>query len=77
MYVLSKNIKNIKIFLVKFSIFTAEKKFYILHGQVFVITSCAYRFTCSLIMFHQVTDKLLIQKDNTATHEQHQDKKVF
>ena len=36
-YVLSKNIKNIKIFLVKFSIFTAEKNLCILHGQVFVM----------------------------------------
>ena len=35
--VLSKNIKNIKNFLMKFSIFTAEKKFYILYGQVFVM----------------------------------------
>ena len=29
MYVLSKNIKNIKSFLMKFSIFTAEKNLYI------------------------------------------------
>ena len=38
-YVLSKNKKNIKlnIFLMKFSIFTAEKNLNILHGQVFVM----------------------------------------
>ena len=34
--VMSKNIKNIKIFLVKFSIFTVEKILCILHGQVSV-----------------------------------------
>ena len=36
-YVLSKNKKNINIFLMKFSIFTAEKNLCILHGQVFVM----------------------------------------
>ena len=35
-YVLSKNKKNIKIFLAKFSFFTTEKNLCILHGQVFV-----------------------------------------
>ena len=34
---LSKDIENIKFFLVKFSIFTAEKNLCILHGQVFVM----------------------------------------
>ena len=34
-YVLSNNKKNIKIFLMKFSIFTGEKNLCILHGQVF------------------------------------------
>ena len=37
MYVLSKIIKNIKIFLVKFSIFTAEKNLCILHWHVFLM----------------------------------------
>ena len=35
-YILSKNKKNIKIFLTKFSIFTMEKNLCILHGQVFM-----------------------------------------
>ena len=35
--VLSQNIKSIKIFIMKFSIFTAEKILCILHGQVFVM----------------------------------------
>ena len=42
-YVLSKNKKNIKIFVMKFSIFifTAEKNLCVLHGQVFVMnTTC-------------------------------------
>ena len=37
--VLSKNIKNIELFPMKFSFFTAEKKICILHGQVFVMVS--------------------------------------
>ena len=36
MYALSKNIKNIKKFSMKFSIFTTEKNICILHGQVFI-----------------------------------------
>ena len=36
-YVLSKNKKNIKIFLMKISIFTGEKSLCILHGRVFVM----------------------------------------
>ena len=36
-YVLSKNMKSIKIFLMKFSIFTAPKNLCILHWQVFVM----------------------------------------
>ena len=36
-YVLSKNKKNINIFLMKFSIFKMKKNLYILHGQVFVM----------------------------------------
>ena len=35
--VLSKNIKNIKHFSIKFSIFTTEKNLCTLHGQVFVM----------------------------------------
>ena len=43
-YVLSKNKRNIKIFLMKFSIFTDEKNLCILHGQVFITcTVSAYR----------------------------------
>ena len=38
-YVLSKNKKNIEIFLMKFSIFIGEKNLFILHGQVFVMFS--------------------------------------
>ena len=37
MYVLSKYIKKIKTFLVKFSNFTVEKNLCILHGRVFVM----------------------------------------
>ena len=37
MYVFSKNIKYIKTFLVKFSIFTVEKNLCILHEHVFVM----------------------------------------
>ena len=37
MYVLSENIKNINFFLIKFSIFTAEKNLCILHGRVFIM----------------------------------------
>ena len=37
MFVLRINIKNIKNFLVKFSIFTAEKNLCILHGHVFIM----------------------------------------
>ena len=43
-YVLSKNKKNIKIFLMKFSIFKADKNHCILHGHVFVmriLSACA------------------------------------
>ena len=35
----SKNKKNIKTFLMKFSFFATEKNLYILHGQVFVMCS--------------------------------------
>ena len=35
----SKNKKNIKFFLMKFSIFTGEKNLCILHGQVFVMAT--------------------------------------
>ena len=35
--VVSKHIKNIKVFLVKFSIFSAEKNLCIMHGRVFAI----------------------------------------
>ena len=41
MYVLSKNIVNITIFLAQFSIFTAETNLYILHGRVFVLNFTA------------------------------------
>ena len=36
-YVLSKNKKHIKDFLMKFSFFTVEKNLCILHGQVFIM----------------------------------------
>ena len=39
MYVLNKNIKNIKNFPMKLSIFGSEKILHILHGQVFVMQS--------------------------------------
>ena len=38
-YVLSKNKKNIKTFLMKFSFFTADKNFCTLHGQVYEMSS--------------------------------------
>ena len=41
-YVLSKNFKIIKIFLVKFSIFTVEKIPCILHGHVFEMTKLVH-----------------------------------
>ena len=40
-YVLSKNKKNITIFHLKISIFTAVKNCSILHGRVFVICTCS------------------------------------
>ena len=43
-YVLSKNKKNIKIFLMKYSIFRDEKNLYILHGQVFVMMVSRHNF---------------------------------
>ena len=38
-YVLGNNIKNIKVFLMNFSVFTAEKNLSILHGHIFIMTS--------------------------------------
>ena len=61
MYVLSKNIKNIRIFLVKFSFFTAEKKnLCILHRIVFILLiSACDRWTVLDTVIVKVEKQLL------------------
>ena len=39
MYVLSENIQKINIFPIKFSVFTSEQNFCVLHRRVFVMFS--------------------------------------
>ena len=56
MYVLSKSIKIIKIFPMKFSIFTAEKNLCILYGQVFVMYTV---YTLVYFVKEKLTLKLL------------------
>ena len=60
MYVLSINIKNIKICPMKFLIFTSEKNLYILHRQVFVMKQC-YSYFCQ-----QELEALQLGKDWVA-----------
>ena len=52
-YALSQNKKNINIFLMNFSTFTAEKNLCILHGQVFVMVSGERTLLTSSLEFAQ------------------------
>ena len=61
-YVLSKYIKNIKVFLMKFSIFTAEKIICILYGQVFVMSLMKHQHGKSKGIL--LITKLILSTDN-------------
>ena len=70
-YVLSKNKKNIKLFLMKFSIFKSEKNLCILHGHVSVLmilipTRSLTRFFDSILIPTRSLTRFL---DSLSSHE--------
>ena len=56
--VLSKSVENIKFFMMKFSIFKAEKNLHILHGQVFVMKN-TYHGPLHLSRWCSISGRLL------------------
>ena len=75
MYVLNENIKNIKIFTIKFSILTPEKKnLCILHGQVFIMHSHVNMFASVRLHMHNMFGVIILNNVIPVTGVTVQDK---